>query len=78
VAKSGDVLIADSENYVIRRFKVKEGTIELVAGTGKMGSDGVGGAANQCQLNRPHGVFERADGVIFIADSENNRILQLK
>jgi len=78
VEKSGDVLIADTENHVIRRFKVKEGTMELVAGTGKMGSDGVGRAAIRCQLNRPHGVFERADGTIFIADSENNRVLQLK
>jgi len=78
VTKSGDVLIADTENHVIRRYRVREGTIELVAGTGKSGSGGVGGAADKCQLARPHGVFERDDGLIFIADSENNRILQVQ
>ncbi len=78
VEKSGDVLIADTENHVIRRFRVKERTMELVAGTGKMGSAGVGGPADQCQLNRPHGVLERADGTIFIADSENNRVLAIE
>ena len=78
VEKSGDVLIADTENHVIRRFRVKEGTMELVAGTGHMGSKGVGGPADQCQLNRPPGVFEGAGGVIFIADSENNRVLKIE
>jgi len=77
VQKNGDVLIADTEIHVIRRLKVKEGTIELVAGAGKIGSGGVGGPAEKCQLARPHGVFERADGTIFIADSENNRILKI-
>ena len=77
VEKSGDVLIADTENHVVRRYRVREGTIELLAGTGKSGSAGVGGLPTQCQLARPHGVFEH-DGTIFIADSENNRILQMK
>ena len=36
VQKSGDVLIADTENHVIRRYRVVEGTIELVAGTGSI------------------------------------------
>ena len=45
---------------------------------GKKGSTGVGSTAEKCQLARPHGVFERADGLIFIADSENNRILQIE
>ncbi|HEV8379228.1 MAG TPA: hypothetical protein VGP99_10290 [Tepidisphaeraceae bacterium] len=78
VQKGGDVLICDTENHVIRRYRAKDGTIELVAGTGKIGSAGVGGAAEKCQLARPHGVFERADGAIFIADSENNRILAVR
>jgi sugar lactone lactonase YvrE len=71
VAKSGDVLIADTENHVIRRYRVREGTIELLAGTGKSGSI-------ERQLARPHGVLERSDGKIFIADSENHRILQVE
>jgi glucose/arabinose dehydrogenase len=76
VEKSGDVLIADTENHVIRRYRAKEGKIELVAGTGKSGSVFSAEPA-KCQLARPHGVFEGADGSIYIADSENNRILQI-
>jgi len=76
VEKSGDVLIADTENHVIRRYLVKGAKIELVLGTGKSGS-GLNEKPQKCQLARPHGVFERSDGTIFVADSENNRIIQI-
>jgi hypothetical protein len=76
VEKNGDVLIADTENHVIRRFRVKEGTMELVAGTGKSGA-GFSERAEKCELSRPHGVYESGDGFIYIADSENGRILRI-
>ncbi len=71
IQKSGDVLIADTENHVIRRYRVREGTIELVAGTGKPES-GMG------ELKKPHGVYEHKDGTIYISDSDNNRVLKIK
>jgi hypothetical protein len=70
VEKSGDVLIADTENHVIRRYRVGDGKIELVAGTGKMGS---GADA----LNKPHGVYEHKDGTTYISDSDNHRIVKI-
>lgn len=77
VETSGDVLIADAENHAIRRYLSKEGRLTLVAGTGKKGSEGMGGAPELAELNRPHGIFA-AGGVIYIADSENNRILKIE
>lgn len=77
VEASGDVLIADAENHAIRRYLPREGRIVLVAGTGKKGSGGLGGAPELAELNRPHGIFS-ANGFIYIADSENHRILKIE
>ena len=73
VARDGNVFIADTENHAIRMIDVKRGTIELVAGTG-VGGDGPEGAALNCQLSRPHGVFADRDGSVFIGDSGANRV----
>jgi DNA-binding beta-propeller fold protein YncE len=71
-----DVLIADTENHVIRRYAPASGTISRVIGTGVLGTDGVGGPATSCQLNRPHGAHRNpATGILYIADSENHRVL---
>ena len=73
VAPDGNVFIADTENHAIRMIDVKRGTIEFVAGTG-VGGDGPEGAALNCQLSRPHGVFADRDGSVFIGDSGANRV----
>jgi hypothetical protein len=78
VEKGGDVLIADTENHVIRRYKPADGKIELVAGTGMKGTGGIGGPPEKVELNKPHGVCARADGTIYIADSQNNRVLRIE
>lgn len=77
VEKSGDVLIADTENHVIRNYRVNDGVMELVAGTGKSGSAGAGGPLQKVELNKPHGIYQHPDGSIYISDSENNRILRI-
>jgi sugar lactone lactonase YvrE len=73
----GDVLIADTDNHVIRRFSPGTGKISRVAGTGKKGSAGVGGAALSVELNEPHGVAVDRQGRIYIADSANDRVLRI-
>ena len=71
VDSAGNILIADSNNDVIR--KVTKGTINTVAGTGtKRGYSGDGGLATAALLDVPLGVAADASGNIFIADSENN------
>ena len=73
---AGDVLIADTENHCIRKYTLKDGMISRVAGTGKKGKDGAGGAADEVQLSRPHGVAIGPDGTIYISDSDNGRVLK--
>lgn len=71
------VLISDTENHVIRRYS-PGGLITRVAGTGEAGADGVGGPAEKCMLNRPHGAqFHPGTRAIYISDSENHRVLRV-
>jgi DNA-binding beta-propeller fold protein YncE len=73
-----DVLIADSENHVIRKLLVREARVVRVAGTGKPGDSGLNGPPLNVELRRPHGVFVDRRGILFIADSENNRVLKVE
>jgi len=72
-----NVIIADAENNLVRKYVPATGRIFRVAGTGKKGGGGLGGAPEQCELARPHGVTVRADGTLFITDSYNDRILKI-
>lgn len=77
IDRDGSVLIADTDNHVIRRYLPGENKIVRVAGTGKKGSEGAGGPPLQVELNQPHGVTIGPDGKLYIADSLNNRVLRL-
>jgi len=77
VDRDGNLLIADTENHVIRRYNPESGKIVRVAGTGTKGSAGVGGPPDKAELSQPHGVFVGPQGEIYIADSSNNRILKI-
>lgn len=73
-----DVLIADAESQTVRRYRAKDGALERVAGTGKKGADGLGGAPASCGLNRPHGVRAHpSTGEIWITDTYNHRVLRI-
>ena len=56
---------------------VKQGTLELIAGTGEKG-DGPEGDPLKCQLARLHGLWVDKDGSIFIGDSETHRVRVIK
>jgi sugar lactone lactonase YvrE len=79
VDASGNLLISDSPNNVIRKVGAN-GIITTVAGngydagTGYGGYSGDGGAATNAELNVPHSVAVDASGNLFIADYDNNRI----
>ncbi|HJZ92142.1 MAG TPA: hypothetical protein VKE40_14800 [Gemmataceae bacterium] len=73
---TGDVLIADTENHCIRKYAVKDGTINRVAGTAKKGKGEPGGAADELPLTQPHGVAIGPDGVMYVSDSSNGRVLK--
>lgn len=74
----GNVLIADTENHVIRKYDVKSGTIGRIAGNGTRGAGGVGGDPKQLQMSQPHGIYQAPDGSLYISDSMNGRVLRIK
>jgi len=73
----GNVLIADTENHRVRLYRSEDGTIQAVAGTGRKGTKGLGGPPGTAELNQPHGVTVGPGGILYIADSSNNRILKI-
>ncbi len=75
-AADGSLYISDTENHVIRRVDLKQGTISTVVGTGQRG-DGPDGDPLACKLARPHGVFIQGR-TVYIGDSENHRIRMLQ
>lgn len=72
----GALIVADTESHAIRRIDLKTGTISSILGTGDKG-DGPDGDPLKCKLNRPHAVLY-SNGVLYVADSEANRIRTLK
>ena len=70
---SGNVYIADTNNYRIRMVN-SAGIITTFAGTGDGGSSGDGGAATSATLFGPRGVSVDISGNVYIADSWNNMI----
>ena len=72
----GNVYIADFRNNRIRKI-APNGVISTIAGTATAGFSGDGGPATSAQLNSPNGVFADPSGVIYIADSTNNRIRKI-
>jgi DNA-binding beta-propeller fold protein YncE len=77
IDRDDSVLIADTDNHVIRRYTPADGRIIRVAGTGKVGAGGVGGPPDEVSLNQPHGVWVSPAGEIHIVDSMNNRVLKI-
>jgi sugar lactone lactonase YvrE len=72
-----NVVIADTENHVIRKFSPKDGRIVRILGTGKKGS-AFSSSPDQVELSRPHGVFVHPSGALFVSDSDNNRVLKIE
>jgi hypothetical protein len=75
--RQDNVLIADTDNHVVRKYLPKAGKIVRIAGAGEKGSEGLNGPPEKIKLNQPHGVYVDAAGVLFITDSHNNRVLKI-
>jgi len=73
----GNVLIADTENHVIRKYLAREGKIVRITGTGKKGNKGLGGPPLEVELSQPHGVYVHKDGTLYISDSSNQRVVKV-
>jgi uncharacterized protein (TIGR03437 family) len=75
---AGNLYIADTVNNRIRKVSAATGIITTIAGTGKPGYSGDGGAATSAQLNSPQGIAVDSAGNVYIADTQNSviRVLQ--
>jgi len=78
IDRDGNVIIADAENHRILKYDPSDGCIIRVAGNDHGGAAGLGRPPVEAALNRPHGVAFDRRGVLFIADSWNNRLLKLE
>lgn len=75
VDASGNIYIADTLNHIIR--KVNGTSISTIAGQpGASGSNDTGNAL-QAHLNSPRGIAVDASGNVYIADTNNNKVLKL-
>lgn len=76
VGPSGDVFIADTENNAIRQIDVDSGRVAAIAG-GRLQSQTAGGESEDVGLNGPHGICVGPDGVIYIGDTLNHRVVRI-
>ena len=75
--RNGNVIIADAENHLVRRYDVKTGKTTTIVGTGVAGLSIDAADPLKTQVNRPHGVYVRSDGALYVTDSYNHRILRV-
>lgn len=76
VAPNGTLFISDGDNYRIRKV-TPGGTISTIAGNGVRGFSGDGGPATSASIDYPHGLAATADGAVYLADVNNNRVRRI-
>ena len=74
--RAGNLYFCDSGNHCLRQVD-RSGKITTVAGTGKPGVAEDGAEATQAPLRNPQGVAVSEMGIVYIADTGNNRIVAL-
>jgi streptogramin lyase len=73
--ESPDVLcFSEAAAHQVRCVNLQTRAVQVIAGTGKPGLSGDGGAAECAQLNRPLGISFNAQGDLYIADTGNQRV----
>jgi hypothetical protein len=71
---AGNTYIADYQNNRIRKVNASTGIITTIVGTGMQGYAGDGGLAISAELNGPLSLALDSSGVLYIADTGNQRI----
>jgi len=77
VDSSGDIFIADTDNFVIREVVASTGDIQTNIGNNTLAYSGDLGLAVNAELASPGGVAIDSSGDIFIADSANSVVREV-
>ena len=78
VEQSGDVLITDTENHVIRRYSPRDGTDPPRGRHGRGGHRRPRRSGPECPLEPPaRRVIHPKTGALYISDSENHRVIRV-
>jgi hypothetical protein len=91
IDRHGSLFVADRGNGAVRRIGVnaaqpdenvvrridRQGTITIVAGTGKAGYSGDGGPAAKAKLDRPEALAFDKKGNLYIGDHDNGAIREV-
>jgi sugar lactone lactonase YvrE len=74
VDQQDHLYIADAGNNIVRKVDLADGTITTVAGNGHGGELGDGSQAIKAELYLPTGLAVDSHGILYIADSANNKV----
>jgi len=78
IGPDGRLYIADSDNHRVRAVDLGTGIITTVAGNGTPAFAGDGGPPLDASFKRPFGIAFDAAGDMFVADTFNDRIREIK
>ena len=74
VGPKGNIYLADTESHSVRMINRQTGRLELLAGDGQKGDGPEGKAPLHCRMDRLHGIFVDAQGVIYVGDTNTHRV----
>lgn len=75
---TGNLLVVDSENDVVRLIDMSTGLVSTLAGSGRAQTfGGDGGPAREAKFAQMHGICAAADGTIYLGDTLNHRVRRL-
>ena len=69
--------VADTDNHVVRRLSLVDGSTEVIAGQFQAGPTQENRPAIETGLSTPHGIDITPDGHLLIADTYNHQILKV-
>jgi streptogramin lyase len=74
IGPDGSLYICETLNHSVRRIEARNGVVTTVAGSGKKGYDGDGGAANRALCNEPYEVRFDAAGDMYFVEMQNHLV----
>ena len=74
---AGDLVVSEFTVARISKIHPRDGSVSLVAGTGRMSFRGDGGPAHAAGFSRPSGIALDAGANLYIVDMGNNRVRRI-